>query len=215
MNLNPQSLNSKVSDIKASDLKASNSKVWEVSDTWVPKASNSRASEVSNKILSLGSFRLGSETRFRRLRAWELLGLWLSWASTWARGPLGLMKVDSWPNSYPPISLFEGLWKFLCSCRMDQTSEACSNSKMCTALEVCSSPRHSWKNEFQPCLGGKILNFERIIGGKNFEIFPPKFFWTRGSLETKLVIKCADSVVEAWPRVDQVVVVRPAVSCQS
>ena len=96
---------------------------------------------------------------------------------------------------------------------MDQTSEACFNSGMCTALEICLSPRPSRKNEFQLCLGGKILNFEKIIGGKNFEIFPPKFPETRVFPETKLVIKCTDYVVKEWPHVDHVVVVRAVVSC--
>jgi hypothetical protein len=98
---------------------------------------------------------------------------------------------------------------------MDQTSEACFNSKMCTALKTCSSPRPSRKNEFRPCLGGKILNFEKIIGEKNFENFPPKFFETRVLLEIKSIIKCTNSVVEASPRVNHAVVIRTTVSCQS
>ena len=98
---------------------------------------------------------------------------------------------------------------------MDQTFEACFNSEMCMALEICSSPRPSRKNEFQLCLGRIILNFEKIIGGKNFEIFQPKFPGTRVLLETKPVIKCPYYVVEGWPRVDHAVVVRAAVSCQS
>ena len=98
---------------------------------------------------------------------------------------------------------------------MDQTSEDCFNSGMCTALEICSSPRPSRKNEFRLCLGGRILNFKKIIGGKKFEIFLPKFSGTRVLPETKPIIKCTDSVVEEWPRVEHVVVVRAAVSCQS
>ena len=95
---------------------------------------------------------------------------------------------------------------------MDQTSEACFNSGMCTALETCSSPRPSRKNEFRPCLGRKILNFEKIIGGKNFENVPPKFAETRVLLEIKSIIKCTNSVVEASPCVNHAVVVRIAVS---
>ena len=44
------------------------------------------------------------------------------------------------------------------------------------------------KINFDSAWVGKILNFEKIIGGKNFEIIPPKFFKTRGSLETKPII---------------------------
>ena len=51
MNLNPQSLNSKVLDIRASNSKALGSKV---SNTWVSEALNSRASEVLNQVLGLG-----------------------------------------------------------------------------------------------------------------------------------------------------------------
>ena len=53
-NSNPRFLNSRVSDIRAS-----NSKVSEASDTWVSEASDSRVSEISNRVLGLGSFRLG------------------------------------------------------------------------------------------------------------------------------------------------------------
>ena len=145
-------------------------------------------------------------------RALGVLGLRPSQALNWACGPFGLMKVDSWSNSYPPISLFGGLWKFLCFWRMDQTSEACINPETCMALEFCSSPRPSRK-KFWPCLGGKILNFEKIVGEKFFSIFPPKIFKTRVLLDNRPVIKCIDSVVEAWPRVDHAVVVRTAVTC--
>ena len=98
---------------------------------------------------------------------------------------------------------------------MDQTFEACFNFETCMTLGVCSSLRLSQKNEFRPCLGGKILNFEKIIGGKIFEIFLPKFFRTRGLLETKPIIKCADLVVEARPCVNHAVVIGAAVSHQS
>ena len=98
---------------------------------------------------------------------------------------------------------------------MDQTFEACFNSGMCTALEICSSSRPSRKNEFRPRLGERILNFEKIIGEKNFIIFPPKFPGTRVLPETKPVIKCTDFVVKEWPRVDHAVVVRAVVSCRS
>ena len=64
MNLDPQSLKFRVSDIRVSNSKASGSEVLEVSDTWVLEASDSRASDVSNRVLGLGS-----ETRFRRLGA--------------------------------------------------------------------------------------------------------------------------------------------------
>ena len=59
------------------------------------------------------------------------------------------------------------------------------------------------------------MNFEEIVGGKNFVVFPPKIFETRVLFEDEPVIKCTDSVVEAWPRVDHAVVVRVAVNCQS
>ena len=59
MDLNPQSLNSKVSDIRVSD-----SEVSEASNTWVLKVSYSRASEASNRVLGLGF-----ETQFQRLGA--------------------------------------------------------------------------------------------------------------------------------------------------
>ena len=66
---------------------------------------------------------------------------------------------------------------------------------MCMALKSCSSPRPSQK-KFRPCLGEKILNFEKIVGGKPFSIFPPKISKTRVLLDNGLVIKCTDLVVE-------------------
>jgi hypothetical protein len=47
-NLNPRSLNSRVSDVRASDSEVLDSKVSEASDSWVSEASDSRVSEVSN-----------------------------------------------------------------------------------------------------------------------------------------------------------------------
>ena len=61
-NLNPRSLNFRISDIGASD-----SKVSRASDAWVLEASDSKVSEVSSRGLGLGSFLLESEKRSRRL----------------------------------------------------------------------------------------------------------------------------------------------------
>ena len=90
MNSNPQSLNSRVSDIRASD-----SKISEASNTWVSEASDSRVSEVSTRVLGLRSFCLGFKTWSQRLGDQDVLGLLLSWALTWACELLGLTKVDT------------------------------------------------------------------------------------------------------------------------
>ena len=68
-NLNPQSLNSKISDIGASD-----SKVSRASDAWVSETSDSKVSKVSSRGLGLGSFLLESEKRSRRLGPETFLG---------------------------------------------------------------------------------------------------------------------------------------------
>ena len=84
MNLNPQSLNSRVSDSEASNLKVS-----EASDTWVSEALDSRVSKASNRVLvsdpSVSDPRSGLGG----------LGPDGSQALTWACELLGLTKVDS------------------------------------------------------------------------------------------------------------------------
>ena len=57
-NLNPRSLNFRISNIRASD-----SMVSRVSDTWVSKASDSKVSEVSSRGPGLGSSLLEFEKR--------------------------------------------------------------------------------------------------------------------------------------------------------
>ena len=61
-NLNPRSLNSKISDIGAFD-----SMVSRASDAWVSEASDSKVSEVSGQGLGLGSSLLEFENRSRSL----------------------------------------------------------------------------------------------------------------------------------------------------
>ena len=61
-NLNPRSLNSRISDIRAS-----NSKVSKALDAWVLEALDSKISEVSSRGLGLGSFLIESGKRSRSL----------------------------------------------------------------------------------------------------------------------------------------------------
>ena len=83
MNLNPQSLNSRISDVRASNSKSSDSKVSEASDTWVSEASDSRASKVSNRALGLKSFHLGGSGP-ESFSGFDFPGLWLRPVSYWA-----------------------------------------------------------------------------------------------------------------------------------
>ena len=121
-NLNPRSLNSRISDIGAFD-----SMVSRVSDTWVSEASDSKVSEVSSRGLGLGSFLLESEkwslrpgpktfTSFDFPRLWlGPVGLWVWWRLI--HDPTVTPKfpcLEDYGNSYASEdgSNFRGLLQF-------------------------------------------------------------------------------------------------------
>ena len=183
MGLNPQFLNSRVSDIRASDSKSSDSKVSETLDTWVSEASDSRTLEVSNRALGIGSFRLGSE-------AWSLeaRGLRASQALTFLGFDLGLWVTGLQKGWFMTQQLSlnflvrrtKEIPLFLKNGSNFQSPPQFRDMESSVGLVKSEAYR---KSKFWLDKGRKVLNFESFLAGKFFEYSCPNFFETCGLLE--------------------------------
>ena len=112
------------------------------------------------------------------------------------------------PTVTPQFPCFEDYGNSNVPEKMDQTFEAHPNFGTWMVLEAWLNSRPCRKNKFRLNQGWKILNFENILGGKNFEFCRPNFL--RHCSRPRWSFNVLIRVVEVRPRVGLRLVARAA-----